>query len=104
DDGDPRHVGEAEVHVRQRHFLLERPQVGSQRLRHDQRLLENLLLHEMTVIALLDQPARRTGLDDVALYLLIGTVVDGGAVMADRRPIALLEIGYPLRERRQSKR
>jgi hypothetical protein len=28
DDGDARHVGEAEVHLRQRHHLLERTQIG----------------------------------------------------------------------------
>src|SRR3546814_6158481 len=54
DDGDARHVGEGKVHLRQRDLLLQRAEIGFERLRDDDRLLENLLLHEVAVVALLD--------------------------------------------------
>ena len=43
---------------RQRDLLLERAQIGAERLGDDHRLLENLLLHEMGVIALFDRAPR----------------------------------------------
>ena len=49
------------VHLRQRDLLLERAQIGAERLRDDDRLLENLLLHEVAVIALLDRGGRGAG-------------------------------------------
>src|SRR3546814_8106943 len=46
---------QVEIHLRQRDGLFERADVGGERLRDDGRLLENLLLHEVAVIALLDR-------------------------------------------------
>src|SRR5215207_3486930 len=52
DDGDSLAAGEVELHVGQRDLLLERTQIGLQRLGDDDRLLEYLLLHVMGMVAL----------------------------------------------------
>jgi hypothetical protein len=66
---------------------------------HD-RLLENLLLHVVRVIALLDRRGCRSGLDDFALHRAIVTIENLNSVAAHDRPIALVEVGNALRPRR----
>ncbi len=96
DDGDSRHRREGEIHVGQRHLLLERAEIGAERLGDDERLLENLLLHEMAVIALFD--ARRAGARfdrsrGSTGWLARSKIAD--LVMGDDRPVAFVEIGDP---------
>ena len=49
---------------------------SSERLRDDDRLLENLLLHEVAVIALLDRRGGSAGCDDLALDRAIAAIED----------------------------
>ena len=58
----------------------------------------------MGVIALLDRRRRCAGLDDLALDGLVVAVENLDPVAADHRPVALVEIGDPLRPRRDRKR
>ena len=83
---------------------LERAHIALQGLGDDDRLLENLLAHEMGVIALVDALGRGAGVDDLAFDRTIVAVEDLHAVAAQHRPVALVEIGDPLRQRRQRQR
>jgi catecholate siderophore receptor len=69
-----------------------------QRLRDDDRLLEDFLAHEVGVIALVDPRRRGARSDDLALHRLVGAVEDPHLVALDHDPVALVEISDALRE------
>src|SRR5690606_4718519 len=71
DDGDALDAGNVEIDLRQGYGLLDRPQVAAQRLRHDGWLFEDLLLHEVAVIALFDRRGRCTRSGNFALYRIV---------------------------------
>ncbi len=75
-----------------------------QRIADHRRLLEDLLLHEVAVIALADRRTRERGFLDLALRWVAGGVVDRRARRAHHRPIAFLEIDDAARQRRQRQR
>src|SRR5690606_1331640 len=108
--GSARHDGDAfdgrnvEIHLRQCDLLFHRAQVGAERLRDDGRLLENLLLHEVSVIALFDRRGRGTRCGDLTFYRVVVLVEDRGAFAGDNHPITLVEIGDLLRQRCKSER
>jgi hypothetical protein len=52
-------LDQIEIELRQRHGLFDLADIAAQRLRDHGRLLEDLLLHEVAVIALLDLRRRR---------------------------------------------
>src|SRR3546814_21130764 len=56
-DADAPYLRQIERERGQGDLLLQRAEIGAKRLRDDHRLLENLLLHEVAVIALVDQRA-----------------------------------------------
>ena len=101
-----RRLTDCEVGIgdRKRDLALERPHVALESLGNHDRLLENLLLHEVAVIALLDRRRRSAGLDDLALDRLVVAVEDLDAFAADDGPVALVEIGDALGPRRDRKR
>ena len=90
--------------MRQRDLLLELADIGAERLRHDHRLLENLLLHEVAVIALLDLRRAGAGIDDRPLDRLVVAVEDLHLVMGDDGPVALVQIGDAAGERGERER
>ena len=89
-------AAEIEVAGRKRNFAFQPPDVALQGLRNHDRLLEDLLLHEVAIIALIDRSGRSAGLDDIALDRLVVAVEDLDALAADHRPIAFVEIGDAL--------
>ncbi len=97
-------VRQVEVEIRQRDLALERADIALEGLGDHDRLLENLLLHVMAIIALLDPRGRGAGFDDLAVDGLVGAVVDLDLVALDDGPVALLEIGDFLGQRRQRQR
>ncbi len=99
DDGDAVHCREVEIARRQRHLALERAHIALKSLGNDDRLLENLLLHVVAVIALLDRRRRSSGLDDLPFRGPIVAIEDLYPVAMDDRPVALVEIGDTLRPR-----
>jgi len=68
------------------------------------RLLEDLLLHEVAVIALADERARQRRLPDRPLHLVVPGIEHAGALRRHHRPIALVEIEDAARQRRQRQR
>jgi hypothetical protein len=66
DDGDAVDAGQVEIELRQRDRLVDLADVAAQGLRHHGRLLEDLLLHEVAVIALLDLGGGRARGGDLA--------------------------------------
>ncbi len=66
-------------------------------LGNDDRLLEDLLLHVVAVIALLDRRGRGARLDDLALHRSVIAVEYLNALAAHDRPVALVQISDPLR-------
>src|SRR3546814_10143293 len=75
---------QVESHLRQRDGLFERADVGGERLRDDGRLLENLLLHEVAVIALLDRRGGHARGRNFALDRVVVGVENLRAFAADR--------------------
>src|SRR3546814_19660750 len=73
-------------------LLLQRAEIGAKRLRDDHRLLENLLLHEVAVIALVDQRAGAARHGDRPVHRLVVTVLDCTFVAGDTHPVALFQI------------
>src|SRR3546814_3861414 len=49
-DSHAQDIRQVEINIRQRHLICQRKEIALQRLRHNHRLLENLFLHEVTVI------------------------------------------------------
>ena len=77
---------------------------GAQGVAQDSRLFEDLLFHEMAMIALADHRPGKGRLDDRPLLLRAIDIDDTGAITADEGDIALLEILDALGEWRQSQR
>ncbi len=98
-DGDALDRADVEIHLRQCHALFDRAQVGAQRLRDHGRLFENLLLHEVVEIALLDRRRGRARGLHRPLYNHARGIVDDRLVAGDRDPVALFEIGNLLGQR-----
>jgi len=90
--GDPAEITEGEGQLGQVDRLARRVDQRLQRVADHRRLLEDLLLHEMAVIALADQRARQRGLAHLAFDRLVGAVEDHDLLRGDDRPIAFLEI------------
>ena len=65
------------------------------------RLLMDLLFHEMAVVALVDQEGGAHRLLALALHLVAVDVEDGELVAAHHGPVAVLQIGDGVGERRQ---
>src|SRR3546814_7579115 len=95
---------QVEIHLRQRDGLFERADVGGERLRDDGRLRENLLLHEVAVIALLDRRGGHARGRNFALDRVVVGVENLRAFAANDDPIALVEISDLLRQRRKRER
>ena len=76
-------------------------EVRPQRLGDDDRLLVDLLEHEVGVVALVDRLGERARVDDRPVDAVICLVVDLDRLAADRRPVALVEIGDAPRQRGQ---
>ena len=87
--------------MRKADLLLKRAQVRSQRLRHDDRLLVDFLEHEVAVIALFNQRRRHAGNRDLAGHRIIVDIENLRALAREHDPIAFLEIGNPLGQRRE---
>ena len=86
---------------RQRHALGRHVDVVCQRMADDFGLLENLLGHEMAVIALVDVHHGGLRFQDRALHDRALGVVDLGASASDDHPVAVFEIAHGVGERRQ---
>ena len=98
-DGDAAHAREIEIELRQRDRVVRSAQVGGERLRDHGRLLENLLLHEVAVIALFDRRGRCARSAHLAFDLGVLGVVDRRALARDNHPVAFLEVADLLRQR-----
>ena len=92
-DRNPLDIAQIEIHLRQRNLLLERTDIALQRLRDHGRLLENLLLHEMAIIALFNRCCGNARSRDFAFYRLVVLVINFGALAGDDHPVALFKIG-----------
>ena len=106
--GDDRHALDAaqiEAEIGQRDRALERADIALQRLRDDDRLLENLLAHEVRVIALVDLVrARRPEATISRVDRLVGAIENLDRVAPHHRPVALFQIGDLLGQRGQRQR
>src|SRR5271157_6459678 len=78
--------------------------IVGERMADDFRLLVDLLGHEMPVIPFLGEQASGGAALDPPLNWLAGRVADVGAFATDDDPVALLEIGHAIGERRESQR
>ena len=72
-----------------------------ERVPDDLRLLVDFLRHEMAMVALVDQERRGVRLLHRALDLAAGGVVDFDAVARQHGPVAVVEIGDRVGERRE---
>ncbi len=103
-DGDALDLRQVEIELWQRDRIVRLAQVGSERLRDHGRLLEDLLLHEVAVIALLDSCGRGARGLDLAFDRLVFGIVDFSGFAGDDHPVAFLEIADLLRQRCQRQR
>src|SRR3546814_8805181 len=87
---------QVKIHLRQRDRLFERADVGGERLRDHRRLLENLLLHEVAVIALLDRRRSDARRRNFACHRNGFAIENLRAIAADDDTVATFEIGDPL--------
>ncbi len=101
---DPADVAEGERQFRQVDAAAHRVDQRVQRVADHRRLLEDLLLHEMAVIALADQGARQRGLAHRACDLLVVAVEDRHLARGHDGPVAFFEIGDAAGQRRQRQR
>src|SRR3546814_4924217 len=85
-------LAEIEIGDRQRHPILHPLEVAAQRLRHDDRLLVNLLEHEMAVVALRHEVAGHAGDRDRALDGIVVAIENPRTLARHDHPIAFLEI------------
>ena len=86
-------VAERERQIGQMHAACRRVHQRLQRVADDRGLLEDLLLHEMPVIALADQGAGQGRLAHRARDFLVGAVEDRDLARGHDGPIAFFEIG-----------
>ncbi len=82
DDGDPLDARDVEIELRQRDRIVGLAQIGAERLRDHGRLLEDLLLHEVAVIALLDRCRRGARNADLARRRFVFGIVDRYRIIA----------------------
>ena len=104
DDRHPLDLAERKRQLGQMNGAGRRVDQRVDRVADDRRLLENLLLHKMAVIALADQRARGRRFTDRPLDLGIVGVKDRHFRRGDDRPVALVEISDPAGQRRQCQR
>ena len=104
DDGDAVDAGQVEIELRQGDRLVDLADVAAQGLRHHGRLLEDLLLHEVAVIALLDLGGGRARGGDLAADGSVVPVVDLRACAGDHHPVALVQIADLLGQRGKRQR
>ena len=100
-NGHPVDGRKVEIELRQGHRLIDLTDRAGECLRHHGRLLEDLLLHEVAVIALLDRRgggARGGNLEGDRLIVL---VIDPRAIAGYDNPIPLIQIGDLLGQRRK---
>ena len=81
--------------------MVGRAREGAQRIADHGRLLVDLLVHEVAVVALADQRAGHRGLLDLALHRLALGVIDGGAAGVQHRPVAFLQVLDAVGQRRE---
>ena len=98
--GNDRHAfyrGEIGFRNRECDFTFERADISLEGLSNHDRLLEDLLLHVMGVIALLDRSRGRAGLDDLAPDRAIVAIENIDALPPHDGPITLVKISDTLR-------
>ena len=81
--------------------MVDRAREGAQRIADHGRLLVDLLVHEVAVVALADQRAGQRGLLDLALDRLALGVIDRGAARVQHRPVAFLQVLDAVGQRRE---
>ncbi len=104
DDGHPADARDVEIELRQRDRIVRLAQIRTQRLRDHGRLFEDLFLHEVAIIALLDRGGRGARGGHLTLDRRVLGVVDRHALALQHDPVAFLEIGDLLGQRRQCQR
>ena len=104
DDRDALDVGKVEIHLRQRDLPLDPAEVTAECLCDDGRLFENLLLHEMAIIAFFDGGSRHARRRNFARDRMIVLVENCGAIAGDDHPVALFEISDFLGQRCERQR
>jgi hypothetical protein len=102
DHGDARHRRQIERQRRQADLARGGVDEALQGVADHGGLLEDLLLHEVAVVALADQRARQFGLAHLALGFVAALVEDRRAGARHHRPVALFQIADLLGQRRQS--
>ena len=101
DDRDPLDCCQRKRQFGQVHGAGRRVDQRVDRVADHRRLLENLLLHEMAIIALADQGARGGGFADRPFDLVVGGIEDRHRARGHDRPIAFFEIGDAAGQGRQ---
>ena len=101
DDRDAADLRKVEVELRECDRVIGPMQVGAKCLCDDGRLLENLLLHEVAVVALLDRGGRSPRGSDLAFHLGVLRVEDRRAVARHNDPVTFFEIADLLGQRRE---
>ena len=101
DDGHALDAGEIEIHLRQRYGLVRLADIAGERLRDHGRLFEDLLLHEVAVIAPLHGSGAGARGDDLAFDLMAVDIENLRALARYDRPVAFFEVGNALRQRRE---
>ena len=100
-DRDAVEFGEIERQVERLRRAAGEVEIVGERVADHLRLLMDLLLHEMPVVALVDHEGGAERLLALALDLAAVHVEDGDLVAAHDRPVAVLEIGDRIGEGRQ---
>ena len=97
----PGQGGEVDRQLWQGDAMVGRAREGAQRIADHGRLLVDLLVHEVAVVALADQRAGHRRLLDLALHRLALGVIDGGAAGVQHCPVAFLQVLDAIGQRRE---
>ncbi len=92
-------VLKVDVHVFEVNALFNGVKVRMQRVADHRRLLVNLLLHVVVIVALADQRAGQLAFDNGAVYALVVRVVNRRAFAGQHAPIAVFDIAERVGER-----
>src|SRR3546814_5328029 len=101
---DLRDGGEVDAEIRQLDGAVQRMEEALQRVADDRRLLEDLFLHEVAVLALADQRAGQRGLPHLALDRPVLGVVHRRARFGELDPVALLQVAEDRKSTRLNSR